>query len=223
MKNFGSGIAATKIPLQGPRCELSERELVALTLSGDGEAFAVICRRYEQMLFRTARRVTENASDAEDVVQEALLKAYKSIAGFRFDSSLSTWLTRIVINCGLMELRRRRSRTWLAFDGTSESGASLIESIPDRAADAEVELCLREQSQLLSASIARLPRKLRTVIEDYRMLDPTMAELAQTHTISVAAAKSRLLRARTTIKNSRPIMNAIQRARPAEPRADSIK
>ena len=76
MKNFGSGIAATKITLQGPRCELSERELVALTLSGDGEAFAVICRRYEQMLFRTARRVTENASDAEDVVQEALLKAF---------------------------------------------------------------------------------------------------------------------------------------------------
>ena len=220
MKNFGSGIAATKIPLQGPRCELSERELVALTLSGDGEAFAVICRRYEQMLFRTARRVTENASDAEDVVQEALLKAYKSIAGFRFDSSLSTWLTRIVINCGLMELRRRRSRTWLALDGTSVNGTSLIESIPDQTADVEEELCLRELSQLLSASIARLPPKLRTVIEDYRMSDPTMAELAHTHTISVAAAKSRLMRARTTIKNSRPIMNAIQRARPAVPRRD---
>ena len=79
--------------------------------------------------------------------------------------------------------------------------------------DVEEAVCLKEQLQLLMACIARLPPKLRTVIEDYRMSEPTMAELAETHAISVAAAKSRLLRAKTAIKNSRLIVNATQPAR----------
>ena len=210
MKNTLSSIFATMGTIQGPWSELSERELVALIASGDGEAFAVICRRHEQNLLRTAIRVTGNASDAEDIVQEALLKAYKNIATFRFASNLSSWLTRIVINCGLMELRRRKKRMWLSLDDASESGVSLIEWIRDPTADVEEELRVREQSQLLSACIARLPPKLRTVIEDYRILGSTMAELTETHAITVAAAKSRLLRAKQMIRNSRKIMNATQ-------------
>jgi RNA polymerase sigma-70 factor, ECF subfamily len=213
MKNFGSSIVATTNTMQGPWSQLSERELVALTASGDGEAFAVICRKHEQRLFRTAVRITRNVSDAEDIVQEALLKAYKGIATFRFSSSLSTWLTRIVINCALMELRLRNTRMWLSLDDASENDISLLELIPDLTVDVEEELFLKEQSQLLSACIARLPPKLRTVIEDYRMSAPTIAELAQSHAITVAAAKSRLLRAKTRIKNSTLIVNATQRAR----------
>jgi RNA polymerase sigma-70 factor (ECF subfamily) len=213
MKNFESSIVATMNTMQEPWSELSERQLVELIASGDGEAFAVICRKYQQRLFRTALRITENVSDAEDVVQEALLKAYQKIATFRFASSLSTWLTQIVINCGLMELRRRKSRPWLSLDNANENGLSLMELVPDLTSDVEEVVCLKEQSQLLTARIARLPPKLRIVIEDYRMSERTMAELAQTHAITVDAAKSRLLRAKTRIKNSRPILNATQPSR----------
>jgi RNA polymerase sigma-70 factor (ECF subfamily) len=136
------------------------------------------------------------------------------MATFRFASSLSTWLTRIVINCGLMELRRRKSRPWLSLDDASEDGVSLMELVADlTTADAEEAACLKEQLQLLTACVARLPPKLRTIIEDYRMSEPTMAELAQTHAITVAAAKSRFLRAKTAIKNSRSILNATQPSR----------
>jgi DNA-directed RNA polymerase specialized sigma24 family protein len=107
-----------------------------------------------------------------------------------------------------MELRRRKTRTWLSLDAANENGVSLLELIRDPTADVEEEPCLKEQSQLLTTCIARLPPKLCTVIEDYRMSAPKMAELAQSHTITVAAAKSRLLRARTMIKNSRLIVNA---------------
>ena len=107
-----------------------------------------------------------------------------------------------------MELRRRKTRTWLSLDAANENGVSLLELIRDPTADVEEEPCLKEQSQLLTTCIARLPPKLCTVIEDYRMSEPTMAELAHTHAITVTAAKSRLLRAKTAIKNSRRILNA---------------
>ena len=216
MKNFGSGIVATTNTMQRPWGQMSEGELVALTVSGDGEAFDVICRRYEHILFRTAIRVTGNVLDAEDVVQEALLRAYKNISCFRFASSLSTWLIRIVINCGLMELRRRRARPWVSLDNGDEYGFPLIVMTRDPTTSIEEELCRKEQSQMPTASIARLPPKLRTVIEDYRTLEPTMAELAQSQAITVAAAKSRLLRARATIKKSRPIAKAMQRTHRSE-------
>jgi RNA polymerase sigma factor (sigma-70 family) len=210
MKNCGTSILATPKTTQVPCNQLSERELVALTASGNGEAFAVIFRRYEQRLIRTALRIAGNVSDAEDIVQEALMKAHKNIAAFRFESSLSTWLTQIVINCALMELRRRKTRTRFSLNDANENGVSLLELICDPNADVEEEVFLREQSQLLTTCIARLPPNLRTVIEDYRISAPSMAELAQSHSITVAAAKSRLLRAKTSIKKSGRIVNAMR-------------
>jgi RNA polymerase sigma-70 factor (ECF subfamily) len=214
MKNFRSSIVASPDAMQAPGSQLSEKELVTLAALGDGEAFAVICRRYERKLFRIAARITGNVSDAEDIVQDALLNAYKGMDTFRFSSSLSTWLTRIVINCALMELRRTKHRAWLSLDAAHENCVSLIDLVYDPTADVEEELCSKEQSQLLTGCIAQLPASLRTIIEDYRTSEPTIAELAQSHAITVAAAKSRLLRAKTTIRNSTPVMNARRRTAP---------
>jgi RNA polymerase sigma-70 factor, ECF subfamily len=214
MKNFRSSIVATPDAKQVPGSQLSEKELVTLSALGDGEAFAVIFRRYERKLFRIAARITGNVSDAEDIVQNALLNAYRGIDTFRFSSSLSTWLTRIVINCALMEHRRTKHRAWSSLDAANENGVSLIDLVYDPTADVEEALCSKEQSQLLTACIAQLPASLRTVIEDYRTSEPTIAELAQSHRITVAAAKSRLLRARAAIKNSTPVVNARRRTAP---------
>jgi RNA polymerase sigma-70 factor (ECF subfamily) len=195
MKHFRSSIVASPDAMQAPGSQLSEKELVTLAALGDGEAFAVICRRYERKLFRIAARITGNVSDAEDIVQDALLNAYKGMDTFRFSSSLSTWLTRIVINCALMELRRTKHRAWLSLDAANENCVSLIDLV-------------------LTGCIAQLPASLRTIIEDYRTSEPTIAELAQSHAITVAAAKSRLLRAKTTIRNSTPVVNARRRTAP---------
>ena len=214
MKHFRSSIVASPDAMQAPGSQLSEKELVTLAALGDGEAFAVICRRYERKLFRIAARITGNVSDAEDIVQDALLNAYKGMDTFRFSSSLSTWLTRIVINCALMELRRTKHRAWLSLDAANENCVSLIDLVYDPTADVEEELCSKEQSELLTACIAQLPASLRTVIEDYRTSEPTIAELAESHAITVAAVKSRLLRAKTAIKNSTPVVNARRRSVP---------
>jgi RNA polymerase sigma-70 factor (ECF subfamily) len=87
MNNIEPSFFATANKMQGRWSQLSEPELVESTASGNGEAFAVICQKYEQRLFRTAIRITGNVSDAEDIVQEALLKAYRNMATFRFASS----------------------------------------------------------------------------------------------------------------------------------------
>ena len=118
--------------------------------------------------------------------------------------------------------------TWLdfTFDGLGLGALrhhALLIRVNRSVVGVEEKLCLKEQSQLLTACIAQLPTSLRTVIEDYRMSEPTIAELAQSHSITVAAEKSRLLRAKSRIKKSTPIVNAARRTGSRGPpsRADS--
>src|SRR5690242_5147714 len=86
----------------------ADAELVALARQGSGAAFAAIMQRYNPRLYRVARGVMRDESEAEDVLQEAYFRAFAALADFRGDASLSTWLTRIVLNEALGRLRRRR-------------------------------------------------------------------------------------------------------------------
>jgi RNA polymerase sigma-70 factor (ECF subfamily) len=191
--------------------QLSDKELVSLIVSGNREAFAVICRKYERRLYKTAARITRNETDAEDIVQEAFFKAYQGIARFKFASSLSTWLTQIVINFALMELRRRKSRPCLPLDDANECGVPLADLIQDSTIDIEEAVVLKEQSRLLTAGIARLPPNLRIVMNTYRTSDLTIAELAGAHAITISAAKSRLMRAKAMVKTFRQVANPPRR------------
>src|ERR1700733_10724049 len=83
--------------------------LVAAAKDGDRQAYAELCCRYSQRIFRTVLRITGNTADAEDTLQEALLKAYVHIGRFEGRSAFSTWLNRIAINSALMLLRKKRS------------------------------------------------------------------------------------------------------------------
>ena len=84
-----------------------DTELAARAAGGDASAFAVIMRRHNQLLFRTARSILKSDDETEDALQEAYLQAWRAIGGFRADARLSTWLVRIVINQALGRLRRR--------------------------------------------------------------------------------------------------------------------
>lgn len=189
---------------------LSERDLVVQAASGNPEAFSSIYQKYERQLFRTAVRITNDVSDAEDVLQEAFLRAFGKIDTFRSASSLSTWLTRIVMNCAFMELRRRKHRRSISLSDV-ENGVSLEDQISDSRMDIEAAVSLEEQSRLLTATIAQLPPKLRAVMETYRTSEVTMAELAETHDTTLAAVKSRVVRARKMIINFRTIADAPRR------------
>src|SRR5215470_4778135 len=99
---------------------LADHELAARAAAGDAAAFAAIMRRHNRLLFRTARSILKSDIDAEDALQEAYLRAWRAIDGFRAEAKLSTWLARIVINESLMRLRHDRSAQVIPFDAASE-------------------------------------------------------------------------------------------------------
>ena len=95
-----------------------ERTLVGLARNGDEAACRAIVQRYNQRLYRVARGIVRNESEAEDIVQETYVRAFTSLSGFRGEASLSTWLTRIAVNEALGRLRRQRPTVGLeVIDG----------------------------------------------------------------------------------------------------------
>jgi RNA polymerase sigma-70 factor (ECF subfamily) len=146
-----------------------------------------------------AHRITKNLEDAEDVIQDAWLKAYVHLATFDGRARFSTWLTRIVINSALMTLRRRRSHP--------ETSMQIMDGeiwqeweIADQTQSIEELYARHERIERLKQAIRRLQPPLRNVIELHQSQDRSVKEIADLAGLSVAATKSRLLRARKFLR-----------------------
>src|SRR5215469_17508588 len=101
--------------------EFADQAVVEQARSGDADAFRVLVERHSRALFRLAFRMTGNEADAEDVVQESFLRAYRQLGRFDERSSFGTWLHRIAVNCSLDLVRARKRRGELApTDETSD-------------------------------------------------------------------------------------------------------
>lgn len=117
-----------------------EAELLARARAGDDDAFRALVERHSHGLFRLAYRLTGNEANAEDVVQEAFLKAYRSLHRFDSRSRFSTWLHRIAANCAMDLLRRGRTRPEDVADDDPFDGYESLEPGPFQlAASAEIE------------------------------------------------------------------------------------
>ena len=153
-------------PRQADRMEaLGERELVQLAQAGVGSAFRAIIQRNNRRLFRVARSILKDDSEAEDVVQEVYARALEHISEFRGDSTLATWLTRIAINEAQGRLRRQRPAVDLAMIDSEEKGMSEVISFPLASPDADPErtAAQREVRRLMEQAIDELPDAFRVV------------------------------------------------------------
>jgi RNA polymerase sigma-70 factor (ECF subfamily) len=187
--------------LQTSRCkDPIEADLITRMGLGDKEAFSVIFTKYEKQLYRTAVRITRNNDDAWDGLQDAYLNAYLKFHSFRSDATISTWLTRIVINSCLIQLRKRRVRPAISLDDREGDGMSWAESVTDGMADAEEQLIELEALELLEQAITALQPNLQCVMRSYRSGDHSMIELAAKCGITLPAVKSRMLRGRRAIR-----------------------
>src|ERR1700733_11245938 len=101
---------------------MSDEVLVSTAQSGDANAFVELSKRHSNRALQTAYRITRNRQDAEDALQDSLLKAFTHLKTFQGKSSFSTWLTRIAINSALMILRKKRGCFEIPFDGIDDSG-----------------------------------------------------------------------------------------------------
>ena len=190
---------------EGPM-NMSDEVLVSTAQSGDANAFVELSKRHSNRALQTAYRITRNRQDAEDALQDSLLKAFTHLKTFQGKSSFSTWLTRIAINSALMILRKKRGCFEISIDGSDsidDSGGRYerweIRSLTE---DPESRLAREEREEMLRDAILRLPRVCREVIELRQAKDYSTREIAQALGISVPAVKSRLSRAKMTLRSA---------------------
>src|SRR5919108_5548564 len=141
-----------------------ELALVEAAKAGDVAAFEELVRRYDRNVFRIANHITHNTEDAEDVVQEAFLKAYQNLGNFQEQSKFYTWLVRIAVNEALMKLRRRRPERMVSLDQEVETEEdSMPREVADWAPNPEQLYNQGELREILQKTIQGLPPGFRTV------------------------------------------------------------
>jgi RNA polymerase sigma-70 factor (ECF subfamily) len=174
---------------------LDEAELLDAARSGDREAFDELVRRTFVDTFTLARRLTGNEEDARDVVQEAYLRAWKGLGKFRGDAQFSTWLYRITANAASTHVhKRRRQRAEPFAEGYDPPDDRAERQIAESAESAEA-------LDRISAALDELPSKLRNVVVLKDVYGLSHEAIADELSISVAAAKVRLHRARRKLRD----------------------
>jgi RNA polymerase sigma-70 factor, ECF subfamily len=184
--------------------DLPDAELAALAARADTGAFEVLMRRYNQLLFRTARSILKTDEETQDAVQEAYLNAWRGLPTFRSDAKLSTWLVRIVINEALGRVRKRAGTNVLPMD--IMGGGQLPE--PEEAMEADHDeqpdqiVGRAEIRRLMEARIDALPEAFRTVFMLRAVQELTVEEVAAALKIPEATVRTRFFRARSLLRES---------------------
>jgi len=176
--------------------------LVAAAQAGQEWAFVELCTRNSKRVFNTIYGVTKNREDAEDALQDSMMRAFLHLKQFDGRSSFATWFTRIGINSALMILRKRRIRLETSMDATAEGETWQTWQIADYSANPEQHYVGHEKSMRLKRAICRLPSTLRSVVELGQMEGHSMKQIARNMGISVPATKSRLARAKVALRKS---------------------
>ena len=184
--------------------EKIEAELVARVKAGEVEAFYELVRPYERAVFLAAVSLVKNDADAEEVCQEAILKAFKNLPRFRQEAKFSTWLIQICINEAKMKLRKDRRHLYESVDEGQQSDEG--DYIPRDFADwREIPSEALEQKELrkaLTKALDTLPEKYRTVLILRDVQHLSIAETSKVLGISEANVKTRLCRARLQMRDA---------------------
>jgi RNA polymerase sigma-70 factor, ECF subfamily len=178
-----------------------ELALVQAAKGGDIAAFEQLIKKYDRNVFRIAQHITQNREDAEDVVQDAFLKAYQNLKQFQGNSKFYTWLVRIAVNEALMKLRKRKTSKTVSMDEDVETeDGSVPREVADWSPNPEQLFGQSELSDILAKTIQGLPTGFRTVFVLRDVEGLSTEETAETLGLSVPAVKSRLLRARLQLR-----------------------
>jgi RNA polymerase sigma-70 factor, ECF subfamily len=197
-------MAELKVVLNNPEQAGSAREqaLIAQVQRGQNELFYELVRPYERRVYAAALAILRNESDAEDVAQDAMLKALAHIGQFRAEARFSTWLIQITVNEALMRRRRERTAMTEAIDDRrDDEGEYTPRDFADWREIPSEALERKEVRQKLAEALASLDRKYREVFVLRDMEQLNIQETAEALGISVASVKTRLLRARLMLRD----------------------
>jgi RNA polymerase sigma-70 factor (ECF subfamily) len=178
-----------------------DETLVRRTQRGDSSAFDVLVERYKERLYATVYHMTSNHEDANDLVQDALIKAFKSIHGFKGHSSFYTWVYRIAVNRTINFLKRRKNRNQFSLDDMD----SAIQTDPDFVemmshVTPRREAGLNEMQERLNEALQKLSEPHRAVVTMHDIQGMTHADIAKAINCSEGTVRSRLFYARQQLQ-----------------------
>jgi RNA polymerase sigma-70 factor, ECF subfamily len=178
-----------------------ESHLISEAKAGNYAAFEELVNRYEKKIYRLGMNITGNREDAEDVLQEAFLKAFEHLPDFREDSRFYTWIVRIAVNEALMKLRKRRSNREVPMESSEdENGEVVVREFADWKPNPEQEFAQVELERILQSAANSLPPGFRTVFYLRDVEGLSTEETAEVLNLSVGAVKARLFRARLRLR-----------------------
>lgn len=167
----------------------TDLELVERTKRGDAEAFSELVLRHQQVVYSLSYRFMRDASLAEDMAQEAFLKAYRLLHGFRGDCSFSTWMYRVTCSVCLTELSRRKKR-------------GEVELMPSHAGATATTPSLEssDTARAVRACVSKLPERYAAIISSYYLQDISYDEIARLMRIPMGTLKTWMFRARKQLR-----------------------
>jgi len=176
------------VPVSPARETLSDLELVGKAQGGDTEAFSVLVERHQHLVFNLAYRFMRDSGTAEDMAQEAFIKAFRLLRGFRGDCSFSTWLYRVTVNICLTELGRWRKHPEVSLDWNRDGhGVTQPDESPDL-------------PELIRGCVEQLPERYRAIITLYYLREIPYEEIAQIMQIPMGTLKTWMHRARHQLR-----------------------
>jgi RNA polymerase sigma-70 factor, ECF subfamily len=187
-----------------PHLEVSEAELIRRVCQGDKEAFYGLVRPCEKAVYVAAVSILNNPADAEEVAQEAVLKAFSRLTQFRGEARFSTWLIQITINEARLKLRKDRRHLYESVDEqrTDEEGEYCPKDFADWREVPSEALQRKELREALKRGIAALSPKYREVLILRDVQHLSIEETARVLSITEGSVKTRLLRARLQMRDA---------------------
>lgn len=172
-----------------------ERALIEAAAGGDPAAFEKLMRMHEGKMYAVALRMCASREDAQDCMQEAMIRAYRAIENFRFQSSFSTWIYRITMNTCLDELRRRKVRQATSLDALLDAGWA-----PSGGESPEGHAMEQDRKRALEQAIRTLPEDMRAAIVLRDIQGYSYDEIADILSVNVGTIKSRISRGREKLR-----------------------
>lgn len=187
--------------------ETADIDLIDRALEGDQQAYKEILTRYRNPLYNLLYRMVHNKMETEDLVQEAFIKAFASLASFNDEYAFSTWLYKIAINNCIDHFRKKKLKTFSLDKPISSKDGEIRREFPDPSYRPDKTLLSKEKDKLIEEAIQNLPEKYRISIVLRHNEDKSYEEISQILNIPLGTVKARIFRAREMLK--RQLKNVI--------------
>jgi RNA polymerase sigma-70 factor (ECF subfamily) len=190
-----------------------DAELVKLAQAGDERAFEALVVKYQRRIARHVARYVRAAGDIEDVVQDAFIRAYRGLPGFKGQSSFYSWLYRIAVNCALTFLKQQRDSPMVGDDAPEERADAFQPGVTD-GEDPERVMMARQIADAVQRAMTKLQPDLAEALTLYEVEGKSYGEIAEMLSIPIGTVRTRIFRAREFIaKRLEPVLDVQRGAR----------